>query len=90
MKQLKNLTIKRAKEYIFYNYGHLKHDIKALVKTSRQLAKKYNCLPFDMFFLAIENRQINKLNTHSYGFNTRTGREIREEFEYMYNLNLKQ
>ena len=90
MKQLKNLTIKRAKDYISYTYGYLKQDIKALVKTSRQLAKKYNCLPFEMFLFMIENRQINKLLTHSYNFNTRTGREIREEFEYMYDLNIKQ
>jgi hypothetical protein len=89
MKQIKNLTIKNAKDYIIYNYGYIKHDIKSLVKTSRQLAKKYNCLPFDMFLFMIENKQINKLNTHSYGFNTRTGREIKKQFEYMYNLNIK-
>jgi hypothetical protein len=90
MKQIKNLTIKKAQDYIFYHYGYLKHDIKALIKTSRQLAKKYKCLPFDMFLFMIENKQINKLNTHSYGFNTRIGREIKKQFEYMYNLNLKQ
>tara|TARA_R100001463_G_scaffold48653_1_gene97937 strand:- start:117 stop:389 length:273 start_codon:yes stop_codon:yes gene_type:complete len=90
MKQFKNLTIKKAKDYIFYNYGHLKHDIKALVKTSRQLSKKYNCLPFEMFLFMIENRQINKLLSHSYNFNTRQGREIKEEFKHIYNLNIKQ
>tara|TARA_R100000655_G_scaffold5625_1_gene17136 strand:- start:789 stop:1061 length:273 start_codon:yes stop_codon:yes gene_type:complete len=88
MKQIKNLTVNRAKEYIFFNYGYLKHDIKNLVKTSRELAKKYNCTPFDMFFLAIENRPISKLFTHSYGFNTRQGREIIKEFKYIYNLKL--
>lgn len=89
MKTIKNLTIKNAKEYMFFNYGYLKHDIKKLVKTSRELSKKYNCTPLGMFFLAIENRPINKLFTHSYGFNTRTGREIRKDFEYTYKLKLK-
>ena len=90
MKAIKNLTNKRAKDYIFYNYGYLKHDIKALVKTSRQLAKKYNCSAWDVFFLSIENRPINKLFTHSYGFNTEEGRHIIQEFRYSYNLNIKQ
>lgn len=39
MKTIKNLTIKNAKEYMFFNYGYLKHDIKNLVKTSRELSK---------------------------------------------------
>lgn len=50
MKTIKNLTIKNAKEYMFFNYGYLKHDIKNLVKTSRELSKKYNCTPLGMFF----------------------------------------
>tara|TARA_B100000519_G_C14221740_1_gene427921 strand:+ start:731 stop:1003 length:273 start_codon:yes stop_codon:yes gene_type:complete len=88
MKQIKNLTIKRAEDYLFYNYGYLKHDIKALVKTSRQMAKKYKCSAIDMFFLIIENRPINKLLTHSYEFNTSAGRHIIEEFKNRYYTNL--
>jgi|TARA_R100000482_G_C5121707_1_gene146210 hypothetical protein len=88
MKQIKNLTIKRAEDYIYYNYGYLNHDIKSLVKTSRQMAKKYNCTALDMFFLSIENKPINKLYTHSYGFNTSAGRHIIEEFKLKYYTNL--
>jgi len=87
--ELKNkLTEKKAQNYIIYNYGYLKHDIKALVKTSRQMAKKYNCTALDMFFLSTENKPINKLYTHSYGFNTLAGLHIMEEFEHEYYNNL--
>jgi hypothetical protein len=88
MKQIKNLTIKRAEDYIHFNHGYLNHDIKSLVKTCRQMAKKYNCTALDMFFLSIENKPINKLYTHSYGFNTSAGRHIIEEFKLKYYTNL--
>lgn len=87
--ELKNkLTEKKAHNYIIYNYGYLKHNVKALVKTCRQMAKKYNCTALDMFFLSIENKPINKLFTHSYGFNTSQGRYIIEEFRHKYYTNL--
>ncbi len=81
---MKNLTIKAAKEYIINEYGYLQHDIKQLVNASRITAKKYNCSPIDMFFFMIENEPIEKLFTHSYGFNTRTGREIKQTFKNNY------
>lgn len=84
MKSIKKLTQNFATDYIHYNYGYLKHDIKKLVKASRITAKKYNCSPLNMFFFMIENEPIKKLNTHSYGFNTRLGREIKETFKNNY------
>jgi len=84
MKSIKKLTLKFAENYIYYNYGYLKHDIKKLVKASRETAKQYNCTPLQMFFFMIENKPINKLFTHSYRFNTRTGREIKETFKNNY------
>ena len=81
---MKNLTIKAAKEYILNEYGYLKHDIKKLVNASRITAKKYNCSPLEIFFFMIENEPIKKLNTHSYGFNTSGGREIKETFKNNY------
>ena len=84
MKSIKKLTLKFAQNYIYYHYGYLKHDIKKLVKASRETAKKYNCTPLEMFLFMIENKPINKLFTHSYNFNTRTGREIKETFKNNY------
>ena len=86
MKSIKKLTEKFASNYIHYNYGYLKHDIKKLVKASRTTAKKYNCKPLNMFFFIIENEPIKKLNTNSYGFNTSEGREIRKTFKNNYHV----
>tara|TARA_R100001163_G_C5039176_1_gene177679 strand:+ start:224 stop:478 length:255 start_codon:yes stop_codon:yes gene_type:complete len=84
MKLINKLTEKKAQNYIIYNYGYLKHDIKKLVKASRETAKKYNCTPLDMFLFMIENKPIKKLFTHSYNYNTRTGRAIKETFKNNY------
>jgi hypothetical protein len=84
MKPIKKLTLKFAANYIYYNYGYLKHDIKKLVKASRETAKKYNCSPLQIFLFMIENKPIDKIYTHSYGFNTRIGREIKETFKNNY------
>ena len=85
MKALKYLTNKRAEDYIFYKYGYLKHDVNALVKTSREFAKKYNTNAFKMFLFAIENKPINEHYLTSYGFLTREGRQLKETFINRYN-----
>lgn len=84
MKLINKLTEKKVQNYIIYNYGYLKHDIKKLVKASRETAKQYNCTPLEMFFFIIENKPIQKLYTHSYNFNTRIGRAIKETFKNNY------
>tara|TARA_R100001369_G_C3242800_1_gene154489 strand:+ start:42 stop:251 length:210 start_codon:yes stop_codon:yes gene_type:complete len=61
MKTIKKLTDKFAENYIHYNYGYLKHDIKKLVKASRTTAKQYNCSPLNMFFFMIENEPIREI-----------------------------
>ena len=84
MKQIKKLTVNFASKYIYQNYGITKHKIYNLVKASRMTAKKYNCTPLQMFFFMIENEPIKKLYTHSYNFNTKKGREIKEVFANIY------
>jgi len=84
MKAIKKLTTNLAQNYIYYHYGYLKHDIKKLVLSCRQIAKKYNVKPLQIFFFMIENRQIKGINTHSYGFNTARGREIKQQFKNIY------
>lgn len=84
MKTIKKLTTNLAQNYIYYNYGYLKHDIKKLVLSCRQIAKQYNVKPLDIFFFMIENKPINHLYTHSYNFNTARGREIKQQFKNIY------
>jgi len=81
---MKNLTTKAAKEYILNEYGYLRHDIKKLIKSCRITAKQYNCSPLQIFFFMIEEEPIKKLYTHSYGFNTSGGREIKQTFKNTY------
>tara|TARA_R110001606_G_scaffold361182_1_gene514252 strand:+ start:296 stop:556 length:261 start_codon:yes stop_codon:yes gene_type:complete len=85
MKTIKKLTIKFAADYIHYNYGYLKHDIKKLVKASRETAKQYKVKSIDIFFFMIENEPIKGIHTHSYGFNTSEGREVKNTFKNYYN-----
>ncbi len=84
MKPIKKLTTNLAQNYIYYNYGYLKHDIKKLVLSCRQIAKQYKVKPLQIFFFMIENKPINQLYTHSYNFNTATGREIKQQFKSIY------
>ena len=84
MKSIKKLTQKFAENYIYYNYGYLKHDIKQIVKASRETAKKYNCKPLEIFFFIIDDEPIKKLYTHSYGFHTSEGREVKQIFKNNY------
>ncbi len=84
MKSIKKLTKKFAENYIYYNYGYLKHDIKQIVQASRETAKKYNCTPLDIFFFIIDDEPIKKLYTHSYGFHTSEGREVKQNFKNNY------
>jgi len=84
MKSIKKLTVNFASNYIHYNYGYLKHDIKKLVQASRTTAKKYNCSPIDIFFFMIENKKVNGIFLFEYGFNNRLGREIKQTFKNNY------
>tara|TARA_R100001463_G_scaffold114872_2_gene170073 strand:+ start:443 stop:703 length:261 start_codon:yes stop_codon:yes gene_type:complete len=84
MKSIKKLTQKFATDYIHYHFGYLKHDIKKIVQASRETAKKYNCTPLQIFLFMIEEEPIKKLYTHSYGYNTSGGREIKQTFKNNY------
>ncbi len=84
---MKNLTSKAIKKYLIDNYGECRHDPDALKKASQRIAKKYKCKAVEVFHFMIEQTSIPGKYTHSYGFNTRLGRYIREEFEhYYYNI----
>jgi hypothetical protein len=69
-------------DYITKHYGELRHDIKRMAKACRIVAKIYGYTPKQIFHFMIEQKPLE--GTHSYGFNTRYGREIREEFEVQY------
>ena len=76
------ISQKYIEDYITENYGELRHNVKRMAKACREVAKIYGYTPKQIFHFMIE--QTNLGGTHSYGFNTAYGREIREEFEVQY------
>jgi hypothetical protein len=76
------ISQKYIRDYITEHYGELRHDIKRMAKACRIVAKLYGYTPKEIFHFMIE--QVSLGATHSYGFNTAYGREIREEFEVQY------
>ena len=76
------ISQKYIKDYITENYGEVRHNLKRMAKACRKVAKIYEYTPKQIFHFMIEQEPLT--GTHSYGFNTRYGREIREEFEVQY------
>lgn len=78
------------KNYLVENYGECRHNEKQFSKALIKTAKKFNCNTFKLFKLIVENRPIDALYTHSYGFHTANGREIINSFENNYYFNCMQ
>ena len=76
------ISKKYIKDYITQNYGELRHDLNRMVKACRTTSKIYGYTPKQIFHFMIEQEPLS--GTHSYGFNTAYGREIREEFQTQY------
>ena len=81
---MERLTTKGMKSYLVENYGEVRHNLDAMRLACVETAKQFNCKALDMFYFIIEQQPIPNLYTHSYGFNTRFGREIRQQFESNY------
>ena len=76
------ISQKYIKDYITEHYGEVRHNLKRMAKVCRTIAKQYGYTPKQIFHFMIEQTDIG--GTHSYGFNTAYGREIREEFKAQY------
>ena len=71
-------------KYLMDNYGKVVHDMDNMEYACKQVAKGRDITPKDIFFFMIEDKPIESMYTHSYGFNTREGRALKEQFEYFY------
>ena len=76
------ISQKYIKNYITEHYGEVRHNLRRMVKACKIVAKHYGFTPKEIFHFMIEQEPLT--GTHSYGFNTSYGREIREEFEVQY------
>lgn len=78
------LTTKKIERHLINNYGEVRHNLDAMRLACVKTAKQFNCKALDMFYFMIEQEPIPGIYTHSYGFNTSIGREIRNQFENYY------
>ena len=71
------MTATQIKTYLENEYGECKHDAYAMSEAIMDMAYELEYdNEWDLFHLLVENKPINSLMTHSYGFNTARGREI--------------
>tara|TARA_R100000353_G_C6343759_1_gene151170 strand:+ start:180 stop:434 length:255 start_codon:yes stop_codon:yes gene_type:complete len=61
-----------------------RHNVEALACAVNDMAEELEYDAFELLLLLIENRPINNLHTHSYGFHTSNGRYIIEKMKSNY------
>ena len=61
-----------------------RHDVYALADAINDVAEEVEFDSFRLMQLLLENKPINALYTHSYGFHTANGRELIKTMQYKY------
>ena len=71
------MTGKQVKGYIKYTLQKTpRHDCDALAQAVTDMAEELDHDECELLYLLLENRPIDALHTHSYGFHTSNGRYI--------------
>ena len=71
------MTATQITNYLTNEYGECKHDSYAMAQAINQTREDMDYdNEWDLFHLLVENKPINSLMTHSYGFQTANGRGI--------------
>jgi len=87
-----NTTIKQIKQIFKDNdiqNKDIKHDLKVVKIAANQLSDEYGVdNANDIIKLVFFNEPIANMYTHSYGFHTRQGRAIIEQFKELYYRNI--
>ena len=82
---MKSVTSIKLKSYLENMYGECRHCPNSLAYAANKAAYTFNHdKAFDLFTLLIENKPIPSLHTHSYSFNTATGRYIINTMKELY------
>ena len=61
-----------------------RHDCEALAEAINHIAEEVDHDAFELMRLLIENKPIDALHTHSYGFHTANGRSLIEGMQNVY------
>ena len=79
------MTGKQVEKYIMRDLGMIpRHDCYALASAITDMAMELDHDECELMYLLLENRPINVLYTHSYGFHTANGREIINNLQHKY------
>ena len=79
------MTGKQVEGYIKYNLQMTpRHDVNALASAVTDMAEELEYDAFELLQLLIENKPIDAIHTHSYGFHTANGRHIIESIQQKY------
>ena len=78
------MTATEITNYLVNEYGECKHDAHAMSEAVNDMAEEIDADEWDLFHLLVENKPINSLMTHSYGFHTANGRNIIETIKSKY------
>ena len=79
------MTATQITNYLVNEYGECRYDAYALAEAINQTREDMDYdNEWDLFHLLVENKPINSLMTHSYGFHTRNGRGIIERIKSYY------
>ena len=79
------MTAEQVEKYIMRDLGMIpRHDCYALADAITDMAEELDHDECELMYLLLENRPINVLYTHSYGFHTANGREIINNLQHKY------
>ena len=79
------MTGEQVREYIENELGcDPVHDVDALASAIEEVSEEINADEQELMELLLNNKPINSLMTHSYGFHTANGREIIETIKSKY------
>ena len=79
------MTATEITNYLVNEYGECRHDAYAMAEAINQTQQDMDYEDeWDLFHLLVENKPINSLMTHSYGFHTANGRGIIERIKSYY------
>jgi len=79
------MTGEQVEKYIREDLGMTpRHDCYALADAITDMAEELDHDERELMYLLLENRPINAIHTHSYGFHTANGRHIIETIKQKY------
>tara|TARA_R100001594_G_scaffold1383_2_gene6001 strand:- start:1645 stop:1914 length:270 start_codon:yes stop_codon:yes gene_type:complete len=79
------ITEEQVEQYIREDLeSEPRHNCEALAEAINYVSHKVDYDPFALMQLLLENKPINELYTHSYGFHTHSGRELIKSMQSAY------